>query len=343
MALETGTATSIFVRNPCIVTNTYWKYEVLLANFEHFIEKYFDLFAVPFMTSYFDNVSNIPISVVEKDTMIGTPDLIKQKASDQVLEMWVMATDSNRSKILPSEFRRIVEEGGEFATIATDVSAREVWLDENSNHVGSWRRVLNFGFSRKSQEMSEREMRKELNDYCDMVYGTKARGASRAVDATIGLTRAKFDVRTSLHRKLGSYEKPSVVVFAGVETAGITMKTHPLSDPELRNKFFSQHVEQCVAKGMSVKEAYQVFDGRAGLARMEDYINFCRKNGVEVNTYLPDIGVGNELDAIKMIAEGGSFKLFASVLLYANTHPYPEVENGYAVIREPEDASIIMV
>ena len=230
----------IFLRNPCIVTNTAWKLEVIVSNLTKFIDKHFSDFTIAFAAGYMDTVLSMPISVEEEDSMIGTPDLIRNKARDQVLKMWSMSIDRERRDLVPHEFNQIVEEGGEFGTIASDVAAREIWITENNQKVGNWRRVLNFHFSKPAGKMTAKEMRKEMDEYCDSEYGTLGRKASRAVDATIGLTNVVFPVRTAIHKKQEIYVPPQeVFVFAGRETAGITMDVHPLSDQNHRAQFFA--------------------------------------------------------------------------------------------------------
>jgi hypothetical protein len=343
MMLEKSPA-DIFLRNPCIVTNTAWKLEVIVSNLTKFIDKHFSDFTIAFAAGYMDTVLSMPISVEEEDSMIGTPDLIRNKARDQVLKMWSMSIDRERRDLVPHEFNQIVEEGGEFGTIASDVAAREIWITENNQKVGNWRRVLNFHFSKPAGKMTAKEMRKEMDEYCDSEYGTLGRKASRAVDATIGLTNVVFPVRTAIHKKQEIYVPPQeVFVFAGRETAGITMDVHPLSDQNHRAQFFADHVARCKENGMSEKDAYSVFEGRAGLGRMEDFIIYCQAHNIKIDVQLPESQYGDQLHAIKEIAEGGSYKLLAAVMLYANTHPYPQLDGGFVVTREPKNASNILV
>lgn len=343
MAIESFTPADIFFKHPCVVTNTAWKLEVIVGNLKKLIEKHSVDFTIAFAAGYMDNVFNMPISVVEKDTMIGTPDLITLKATDQVLSMWNMATDPKRNNLVPKEFREIVENGGEYATIATDVAAREVWIDESRESANQWRRVLNFKFSKPTTQMTTKEMYKEMDAYCNENYGSAGRKASRAIDATIGLTHAEFHVRTTVHKKNDKYSEPNVVVFTGKETAGITMGVHPLSDPELRKLFFEEHVERCTKEGKSEKEALNEFDGRAGLGRIEDFIIFCRKHQIDIDLYIPKVDAKDEFEAIRVIAEGGSYNLLAAVILYANTHPYPKFDGKFSVIHEPNDAMEILI
>ncbi len=337
------TATEVFFQNPCIITNTKWKFNVLLENLSTFIDKHFVDFTIAFSGGYMDRVLSIPISVVEEDSMIGTPDLITHKAADQVMRMWEMATDDERHSIVPDEFLKIVENGGDFGTIATDVAAREIWRNEVGDRDGSWRRVINFHFSKPTKDMSAKEMRREIEEYCKKEYGSVGRKATRAIDATIGLTRASFPVRTSIHKQNNIYVPPTIKVFTGRETAGLTMDVHPLSDDTLRKMFFDEHVARSMEIGMSEKEAYEVFNGRAGLGRMEDLVQFCRLHNIDILLQLPEVGVVDELDAIKMIAEGGSYKLFGAVLLYANTHPSPRLKNGFDITRQPKNAEMLLV
>jgi hypothetical protein len=292
-----------------------------------------------------DSVLSMPITVEEKDSMIGSADLIKQKARDQVMMMWGMSIDSERRDRVPKEFNNIVEDGGEFGTIATDVAGREVWLDKDGNYDGNWRRVLNFHFSKPASKMTAQQMRKEMDHYCDMEYGMVGRKASRAIDATIGLTNVNFPVRTAMHKRQEIYTPPQdIFVFAGRETAGITMDVHPLSDLAHRAHFFSEHVARCKEKGMTEKAAYQVFEGRAGLGRMEDFIIYCQAHAIKIDVQLPENNhSNNQLDAIQQIAEGGSYRLLAAVLLYANTHPYPQLDGGFVVTREPKNATRILI
>lgn len=343
MAIESFTPADIFFKHPCVVTNTPWKLEVIVGNLTKLIEKHFADFTIAFAAGYMDNVFNMPISVEEKDSMIGTPDLITLKATDQVMSMWSMAIDPKGSNLVPKEFLDIVENGGEYGTISTDVAARELWIDENSGDVNKWRRVLNFNFSKAVSNMTTKEMLKEMNEYCDKNYGTTGKKASRAVDATIGLTHAEFPVRTSLHKKQDRYYEPDISVFTGKETAGITMDVHPLSDLELRKLFFVEHIARCREEGLSEKEALSEFDGRAGLGRIEDFIIFCRKHQIKIDLYIPKVDADNEFDAIRMVAEGGSYNLLAAVILYANTHPYPKLDGKFSVTHEPINASEILI
>ncbi|MCE7898211.1 hypothetical protein DYH11_03280 [Candidatus Microgenomates bacterium CPR3] len=341
---ESGlTATEVFFKNPCIITSTRWKFEVLLNNLSILINKHCADFTIAFSGGYMDRVLHLPISVVEEDAMIGTPDLITKKASDQVMKMWEMAIDEERHSIVPDLFLSIVENGGEFGTIATDVAAREIWLNEIGESVGSWRRVLNFHFSKPTKEMTASEMRNEIDSYCDKEYGSAGRKATRAVDATIGLTRARFSVRTSVHKQNDLYVPPTIKVFTGRETAGLTMDVHPLSDKVLRKMFFDEHVARSKEIGMSEKEAYEVFDGRAGLGRMEDLVFFCRHHNIDISLQLPEVGEVDELKAIKLIAEGGSYKLFGALLLFANTHPSPGTTNGFDITRQPKNATMLQI
>lgn len=335
------TAAEVFFQNPCIITNTKWKFEVLLNNLSTLIDKHFADFTIAFAGGYMDRVLRIPISVEEKDEMIDTADLITNKARDQVLKMWLIAIDGAQCEMVPKEFIDIVENGGDFGTIATDVAARERWLNELGESDGNWRRVLNFQFSKPTRDMTPKEMREEMDEYCDKEYGSVGRKATRAIDATIGLTRASFPVRTSVHKQNDIYAPPTIKVFTGRETAGLTMDVHPLSDKKLRQMFFDEHVASSKATGMSEKEAYEVFNGRAGLGRMEDLVIFCRNHNIGILLQLPEVGVEDELKAIKLIAEGGSYKLFGALLLFANTHPSPGMTNGFDITRQPKNANML--
>ncbi len=301
---------------PQIVTGTKWKFDVIAYNFRRFAQEHNG-------SELFNEPNQLPIGVVEKDTMLGNPSLIMNKATDQILKMFAMVAgemegNNNDELFLPSRLVDLIADGGRMMTLATDVAVRQrQFYDSRPN--SNWRRLLNFSLSSRSvldSKIKEDDLRDELLAYYSDTYpGGNGQRCLRVVDAMIALADVQFSVRTSKHRAANTFYPPDIKVYPACEVAGVLMDVDVLADQRLRREFVEFVIAQrAMDSSMSPVQAIRDLNGRAGGADALDLHHFCEKKSIPTQILINCKSKDTQEREMRSLVYGGSYKLFRALM-----------------------------
>lgn len=316
-----GLVAEMYGIGPQIVTGTKWKFDVIANNFRRFAQEENE---IAFLDRNLLNEPNqLPIGVKEKDSMLGNPTLIVDKATDQILKMFAMVAgkmDGNTQEevYLPARLVDLIADGGRMMTVATDVAVRQrQFYDARPN--SNWRRLLNFSLSSRGAHdpnIKVEDLMGELLAYYDDTYpGGNGQRCLRAVDAMIALADVQFSVRTSKHRATNTYYPPDVKVYPACETAGVLMDVDVLADKRLRREFVEFVIAQrAMDSNMSPAQAIRDLNGRAGGADALDLHHFCEGKGILTQILINSKSKDSQEREMRSLVHGGSYKLFRALM-----------------------------
>lgn len=336
-----------------IVTGTLWKFKTIVDNFGLLVQKKTHVLSRGIVRPIID-AKQVPVSVEEKDTMLGTSALIEEKAKDQVSAIQSGVVEG---KLLGYPLiELIVQQGGWLATITTDVAGREADIHDlktgmldttGERSTGKWKRILNLTYSERAKRSKETKlMLEELDISIKRGYAGKHGPMVRALDSTLAITTSHFQPRMKQDRQTGRYPPPdSVVVYPARETAGIVMDRHPLADPKLRNAFIERKIELGHQVGKTPKDVLLDFDGRAGWVKAEDLGEFCAEYGVPYELMLNGKtgNLSNDLERFRMLAEGGTYGLLARTIMTILATGGSRERGKFIVDTAPSSSDILRV